>query len=92
MAPLQQLQPHFASGVMKFPSTTSIHLEVLDLPAYAMDQIIDFSGTFETQRARDDTRTVGDGAVNVHGRPSIKSKSGNWKACALIFGESCAVC
>lgn len=30
---------------------------------------------------------VSDGAVDMHGRPSLKASSGNWKACCLIFGE-----
>ena len=33
---------------------------------------------------------VSDGAVNIHGNLCVKSKSGNWKACCLIFG--CEVC
>ncbi|KAJ7229736.1 hypothetical protein O6H91_Y459100 [Diphasiastrum complanatum] len=38
----------------------------------------------ETEGNRKDV--VGDGAFDIHGRPSIRSKSGNWKACWLIFG------
>ncbi|KAJ7525957.1 hypothetical protein O6H91_17G075700 [Diphasiastrum complanatum] len=30
--------------------------------------------------------TVNDGAIDIRGRPSIRSRSGNWKACWLIFG------
>lgn len=30
---------------------------------------------------------VSDGAVDMHGRPSLKASSGNWKACCLIFGD-----
>lgn len=29
---------------------------------------------------------VSDGAVDFRGHPSVKSKTGNWKACVLIFG------
>lgn len=29
---------------------------------------------------------VADGAVDFRGHPSVKSKTGNWKACVLIFG------
>jgi peptide/histidine transporter 3/4 len=33
---------------------------------------------------------VSDGAVDIRGDPCVKSRSGNWKACCLIFG--CEVC
>lgn len=33
-----------------------------------------------------DEITVADGAVDVRGHPSIKSRTGNWKACWPIFG------
>jgi hypothetical protein len=32
---------------------------------------------------------VRDGAVDFRGRPSVKSRTGNWRACWIIFGQSC---
>lgn len=37
-----------------------------------------------------DEGRVSDGSVDIRGHPCVKSKSGNWKACSLIFG--CEVC
>jgi len=30
-----------------------------------------------------------DGSVDIHGKPSVKNKSGNWKACPFILGNEC---
>lgn len=38
----------------------------------------------------EDLAKVSDGAVDIRGNPCVKSQSGNWKACCLIFG--CEVC
>lgn len=38
----------------------------------------------------EEQRKVSDGAVDIRGNPCVKSQSGNWKACCLIFG--CEVC
>jgi hypothetical protein len=61
-------------------------LKELALVAYATDQSTD---SRELQDVKDDItedKTVADGAVDVRGRPSIKSRTGNWKACWPIFG------
>ncbi|XP_024541256.1 protein NRT1/ PTR FAMILY 8.1 [Selaginella moellendorffii] len=47
--------------------------------------LVDSDG--EELRVKD---VVENGAVDLHGNPAIKSKSGNWSACWLIFG--CEVC
>lgn len=42
----------------------------------------------ETDLSKLQTReVVGDGAVDIRGCPSVKSRTGNWKACWLIFGS-----
>lgn len=86
--------PHFAAGVMKFPPAMSNNHDVAAeaaehaLPASAVNQILDLSGVVESAEGiKDDAQTVGDGAVDIRGRPSVKSRSGNWKASALIFGQ-----
>lgn len=30
-----------------------------------------------------------DGSVDIHGKPSVKNKTGNWKACPFILGNEC---
>jgi len=30
-----------------------------------------------------------DGSVDIHGKPSVRNKSGNWKACPFILGNEC---
>lgn len=30
---------------------------------------------------------TGDGSVDVHGMPVLRSKTGNWKACPFILGN-----
>lgn len=59
-------------------------LKELALVAYATES----SDSRELQVKDDiaDDITVTDGAVDVRGRPSIKSRTGNWKACWPIFG------
>jgi hypothetical protein len=32
--------------------------------------------------------SVQDSALDMHGKPASKSKTGNWKACFLIFGKN----
>ncbi|XP_024377725.1 protein NRT1/ PTR FAMILY 8.2 [Physcomitrium patens] len=60
-----------------------------DLSIVAYDPKTDHSREHVKDDIVDDI-TVADGAVDVRGRPSIKSRTGNWKACWPIFG--CEVC
>lgn len=30
-----------------------------------------------------------DGSVDIHGRPALRRRSGNWRASAIIMGEIC---
>eukprot|EP00250_Pteridium_aquilinum_P004753 c14952_g1_i1 orf=60-1862(+) len=32
---------------------------------------------------------VEDGSVDIHGRPAVRAKTGNWKACPFILGNEC---
>lgn len=56
-----------------------------DLSIVAYDPKTDHSREHVKDDIVDDI-TVADGAVDVRGRPSIKSRTGNWKACWPIFG------
>ena len=60
-------------------------LKELALVAYATDQSTD-SRDLEVKDDITKDKTVADGAVDVRGLPSIKARSGNWKACWPIFG------
>lgn len=42
----------------------------------------------DTSAHLDDEYTQ-DGSVDIHGKPSVKNKSGNWKACPFILGNEC---
>jgi len=55
---------------------------------------MELDSSVEVLRSRDgfELHEVGDGAVDVRGRPCIKSKTGNWRASALIFGKLIAMC
>lgn len=59
-------------------------LKELALAAYAPET--DHSRELQVKNDMIDDITVADGAVDVRGRPSIKSRTGNWKACWPIFG------
>jgi peptide/histidine transporter 3/4 len=85
MAPLEELDNGGDSG----------ELEMLkELNAIAMsynnqtpgDSEMDHAGG-KLQAADEIQDVVADGAVDIRGRPSIKSRTGNWKACWLIFGN-----
>ena len=39
-----------------------------------------------TYSVHPDDEYTQDGSVDVHGKPSVKNKSGNWKACPFILG------
>lgn len=60
-------------------------LKELALVSYATDQSTD-SRELQVKDDITDDKTVADGAVDVRGRPSVKSRTGNWKACWPIFG------
>ncbi|KAG0596117.1 hypothetical protein M758_UG225700 [Ceratodon purpureus] len=66
-------------------------LKELALVAYATDQSTDSRAIQVNKDVSEDVdEMVADGAEDVRGRPSIKSRTGNWKACWPIFG--CEVC
>lgn len=75
----EQLQYFNAAGEYLAAMSNSEELDRVSMEA------VDFSDVFEV--TKDDLQTVGDGAVDVRGRPSIKSRTGNWRASALIFGN-----
>eukprot|EP00262_Sarcandra_glabra_P016089 TRINITY_DN5107_c0_g1_i2.p1 TRINITY_DN5107_c0_g1~~TRINITY_DN5107_c0_g1_i2.p1 ORF type:complete len:574 (+),score=42.79 TRINITY_DN5107_c0_g1_i2:178-1899(+) len=37
----------------------------------------------------DDDKYTKDGSVDIHNKPAIKNKTGNWKACPYILGNEC---
>lgn len=47
-------------------------------------------GNYEGTAKAEDLARVSDGAVDICGTACVKSRSGNWRACCLIFG--CEVC
>lgn len=32
---------------------------------------------------------TGDGSVDIHGRPSVRQNTGNWRACSFVLGTEC---
>ena len=52
--------------------------------------ITDSTTTFDQLYSEDATcgDSVQDSALDMHGKPASKSKTGNWKACFLIFGTN----
>lgn len=32
---------------------------------------------------------TGDGSVDIHGRPSMRQNTGNWRACPFVLGNEC---
>lgn len=32
---------------------------------------------------------TGDGSVDIHGRPSVRQNTGNWRACPFVLGNEC---
>ncbi|KAH9620900.1 hypothetical protein KSS87_023414, partial [Heliosperma pusillum] len=43
----------------------------------------------ELLQIKDSELYTGDGSVDVNGKPVLKSKTGNWKACLFILGNEC---
>lgn len=56
----------------------------------ASAQEVPAKSNYEEKAKAEELAKVSDGAVDIHGNPCVKSQSGNWKACCLIFG--CEVC
>ncbi|XP_057816586.1 protein NRT1/ PTR FAMILY 8.1 isoform X1 [Cryptomeria japonica] len=46
--------------------------------------------TSKTSRVYSDDDYTQDGSMDLHGNPSVKSKTGNWKACPFILGNECS--
>ncbi|XP_074275325.1 protein NRT1/ PTR FAMILY 8.3-like [Silene latifolia] len=43
----------------------------------------------ELLQIKDSELYTGDGSVDVNGKPVLKSKTGNWKACLFVLGTEC---
>ena len=39
-----------------------------------------------TTSVHPDDEYTQDGSVDIHGKPAVKNKMGNWKACPFILG------
>lgn len=84
MAPLEELDNGGDSGELEM-------LKELNAIAVSYNQTPGDSemnhADGKPQAADEIQDVVADGAVDIRGRPSIKSRTGNWKACWLIFGN-----
>lgn len=83
MAPLEELDNDSDSGELVLKEMNAIAVSCNHTPADS--ETDDAGGKLQAMDLNQDV--VADGAVDIRGRPSIKSRTGNWKACWLIFGN-----
>lgn len=86
VAPLQVAEI-IANGSIKLVPSDDPSLKELQLAISGCDVDKTKLATSEDEGDSTDDDMVSDGAVDVHGRPVRKSKTGSWRACIPIFGK-----
>ncbi|XP_057816580.2 protein NRT1/ PTR FAMILY 8.1 isoform X2 [Cryptomeria japonica] len=85
---MARIQFIFCSSVYRLQSTTSeMETELTENNS----QVKKVETKSEVLSVHSNDEITQDGSVDMHGNPSIKKKSGNWKACPFILGNECCV-
>lgn len=92
MAPLEELDNGGDSGELEMlKELNAIAVSYNETPGDS--EMMNHHAGGKLQAADNEIQdVVADGAVDIRGRPSIKSRTGNWKACWLIFGNFLVYC